>query len=122
MTDSCPPIHETDIFIVGSGPAGCTYARIILDKTNESIFMAEMGRQHSQIPGENLKNSPYFQKVALITNNQCATPCTHVRFQNAGAFTHVIQAHLHNLSPGNEDLPGASATYAVGGMCVPNLP
>ncbi len=26
------------------------------------------------------------------------------------------QGHLHNLEPGNKDLPGASATYAVGGM------
>jgi ribulose 1,5-bisphosphate synthetase/thiazole synthase len=63
MSDRSQPIYETDVFIVGSGPAGCTYARILLDKTNQRIFMAEMGVQHSKVPGENLKNSPYFQKV-----------------------------------------------------------
>jgi pyranose oxidase len=63
MSGDNRPIYDTDIFIVGSGPAGCTYARLLLDSTNERIFMAEMGKQHSQILGENLKNSPYFQKV-----------------------------------------------------------
>ncbi|ORY21517.1 hypothetical protein BCR39DRAFT_553373 [Naematelia encephala] len=28
----------------------------------------------------------------------------------------MCKGHLHTLAPGNKDLPGASATYAVGGM------
>ncbi|KAK4689154.1 hypothetical protein P7C73_g963, partial [Tremellales sp. Uapishka_1] len=85
------PVLETDVCIVGSGPAGCTYAKVILDRTDKRVFMAEMGTQQSSVLGENLKN-------------------------NIDAFSHVIMGHLHNLEPGNKDLPGASATYAVGGM------
>ncbi|KAK4702938.1 bifunctional polynucleotide phosphatase/kinase, partial [Phenoliferia sp. Uapishka_3] len=90
-------VVQTDVFLVGSGPASCTYARTLLDSTDQRLFMAEMGSQQSSILGENLKNAAYFQK-------------------NIAAFQHVIVGHLHELEPGNTDLPGASATYAVGGM------
>ncbi|KAL8291669.1 hypothetical protein RQP46_001927 [Phenoliferia psychrophenolica] len=90
-------VVQTDVFLVGSGPASCTYARTLLDSTDKHLFMAEMGSQQSSILGENLKNAAYFQK-------------------NIAAFQHVIVGHLHELEPNNTSLPGASATYAVGGM------
>lgn len=61
-------IVQTDVFIVGSGPAGCTYARTILESTDKVVFMAEMGTQQSSILGENLKNAAYFQKVSFAVS------------------------------------------------------
>ncbi len=53
-------IINTDVFIVGSGPIGCTYAKILLDRTDKHVFMAEMGSQQSKVLGENLKNVGLF--------------------------------------------------------------
>jgi hypothetical protein len=58
-------VVETDIFLVGSGPASSTFARTLLDATNKRLFMAEMGPTESATLGENLKNGAYFQKVRL---------------------------------------------------------
>lgn len=97
MSSAPMRVVKTDVFLVGSGPASCTYARTLLESTSQRLFMAEMGSQQSSILGENLKNAAYFQ-------------------HNIAAFQHVIVGHLHPLEPGNTSLPGASATYAVGGM------
>ncbi|CAD6586338.1 MAG: Pyranose 2-oxidase [Tremellales sp. Tagirdzhanova-0007] len=90
-------VVDTDVLIIGSGPAGCTYAKSLLEGSDFKVLMVEMGTQQSSILGENLKNAAYFQR-------------------NMDAFSHVIMGHLHQLDPGSKDLPGASATYAVGGM------
>ncbi|KAG8985905.1 Pyranose 2-oxidase [Tulasnella sp. JGI-2019a] len=53
----------TDVFIAGSGPIGCTYARTILEKsTTATVVMAEIGSQDSKIIGEHHKNSIKYQK------------------------------------------------------------
>ncbi|KAL0953020.1 hypothetical protein HGRIS_007223 [Hohenbuehelia grisea] len=53
----------TDVFIAGSGPVACAYARTILDqKSDTKVFMAELGSQDSKIPGEHHKNSIKYQK------------------------------------------------------------
>ncbi|ORY21518.1 hypothetical protein BCR39DRAFT_553361 [Naematelia encephala] len=47
---------NTDVLIVGSGPVGCTYAKVLLEKTDQKVMMLEMGTQQSPVLGENLKN------------------------------------------------------------------
>ncbi|KAM0755859.1 FAD/NAD(P)-binding domain-containing protein [Meredithblackwellia eburnea MCA 4105] len=89
---------QTDICLIGSGPASCTYARTLLDETaGTKIVMVEMGSQHTTVRGANIKNNPYYQK-------------------RVHAFQNAIVGHLEELEPGNKYLPGASATFAVGGM------
>jgi pyranose oxidase len=122
---------EVDVLIVGSGPAGATFARKLVE-AGRSVYMIDMGAMHSPRPGSHLKNAFYFQR-------------------NLDAFSSIIRGHLHGLSvptnnqpeltldPGafrydpakfggfvqnnqNPDqdpavnLPGAAVTYAVGGM------
>lgn len=122
---------EVDVLIVGSGPVGSTFARKLVE-AGRSVYMVDMGAQHSLRPGEHLKNSFLYQR-------------------NVDLFASVIRGHLHNLSvPTNDqpvmtldpgayhidkskfrgftlnnqnpeqdpetNLPGAGVTYAVGGM------
>lgn len=47
---------HTDICVIGSGPAGCTWTKVLLEQTSKQVFMAEMGEQEGARPGENRKN------------------------------------------------------------------
>jgi pyranose oxidase len=122
---------HVDVLIVGTGPAGCTYARKLVE-AGRSVYMIDMGAKHSRRPGAHLKNSFLYQR-------------------NVNLFASVIRGHLHELSvptnnqpdptldPGafrvdygkfsgfshnnqnpdqnpDKNLPGAGVTYAVGGM------
>ena len=80
-------IVEVEVLIIGSGPLGCTFARKILDETeNMCVTIVDIGAQLSAKPGENLRNSAFFQS-------------------NIDRFAGIIQAHLCPLSiPPNESL------------------
>lgn len=130
-TTSLKPIEtiEVDVLIVGSGPAGCAFARKLLESNEElQVCMVDAGAQQTTRPGEHLKNAFAFQR-------------------NIDQFVHVIRGHLNTLSipvddrptltldpgafrpqkafcrsgqNGEQDprynLPAAAATYNVGGM------
>lgn len=118
-----------DVFIAGSGPIGCTFARMLLDK-GYKVLMAEMGSQDNPVIGAHHKNSVKYQK-------------------DIDAFVHVIQGALQPVSvppestymstlgevawtaaPGQKltssfynpnqvkelNLPGCAITRTVGGM------
>ena len=117
---------EVENLIVGSGPAGCTIARALVDN-GRHVRMLEAGAQHSARRGEHLKNAYVYQR-------------------NLDAFTHVIKGlsssfstslDQHNevsLDPyvyrprkrdrGSQNpaqrselnLPAAAAAYGVGSM------
>ncbi|KAJ3826739.1 pyranose 2-oxidase [Lentinula raphanica] len=81
---STPTPIQCDVFIAGSGPIGCTYAREILEKGNLSsrpnaIYMAEIGAQESPVVGGHLKNAVKYQK-------------------DIDSFVHVIQGALQPVS------------------------
>ena len=73
-----PPIINTEVLIVGSGPLGSTFARQLVDG-GMKVFMIDAGAQLSQDPGTHLKNAFLYQR-------------------NVNLFTGVIKGHLHLLS------------------------
>jgi pyranose oxidase len=118
---------ESDVFICGTGPVGCTFARQLFS-AGKKVVMADAGAQFSSTPGENLKN--YFAYQRNLSN-----------------FTPIIRGLLHPLSvppqtaytttmdpvawrpksgsirnamnPRQDplrNLDGSAASYAVGGM------
>ncbi|NYI06880.1 pyranose oxidase [Allostreptomyces psammosilenae] len=122
---------RVDTLIIGSGPVGATYARV-LEAAGQRVAMVDAGAQHSPRFGEHLKNAVVYQR-------------------NRNLFSSVIRGHLNPLSvsvdrtaldvldpaatgvnpadygggaangqnPGQDphlNIPGAAATYAVGGM------
>ncbi|CCO29701.1 hypothetical protein BN14_03719 [Rhizoctonia solani AG-1 IB] len=107
---------ETDIFIAGSGPVGCTFARVILDSTNDldtRVFMVDIGSLDSSVIGEHQKNDLRYQR-------------------DGNFFGHVIDAALQPVSITDNDvpfspyynpkqdpsknLPSCAITRTVGGM------
>jgi len=81
-----PVIINTDVFIAGSGPIGCAFARTIIDKTaaieklkNTKVFMSEVGSHSSPRLGWHHKNELGYQK-------------------DIDRFVHVIKGALSTLS------------------------
>ncbi|KOC10130.1 putative pyranose 2-oxidase [Aspergillus flavus AF70] len=64
--------------VVGSGPIGATYAKILAD-AGKDVLMVETGAQESKIPGEHKKNAINYQK-------------------DIDAFVHVIQVISSRIS------------------------
>lgn len=73
-----PKRIETDILIVGSGPVGATFARVLVEGGRE-VLMVDGGSQLSPKPGEHLKNAYIYQ-------------------QYRNHFTSVVQGELFLLS------------------------
>ncbi|QMW46713.1 hypothetical protein G4B11_010168 [Aspergillus flavus] len=69
---------EYDVLIVGSGPIGATYAKILAD-AGKDVLMVETGTQESKIAGEHKKNAINYQK-------------------DIDAFVHVIQVISSRIS------------------------
>ena len=70
--------EETDILVVGAGPAGFMFTRILAGAGRE-LLMIDAGAQHSRRPGEHLKNAAVYQR-------------------NIDAFTPIVQGMLHRIS------------------------
>ncbi len=130
-TTSTQPIEAmfVDVLIVGSGPAGCAFARKLIESNKDlHVCMVDAGAQQTPRPGEHLKNAFAFQR-------------------NIDQFVNVIKGHLNIISvpvdtrpsltldpsafqpqkpfirngqnPDQDaryNLPASAATYNVGGM------
>ncbi|XP_068712207.1 uncharacterized protein [Montipora foliosa] len=120
-----------DVLIIGSGPLGCTFARKLHEK-GRSIFMIDAGATLSETPGWHLKNSFLYQRninefsgviqghmhSISVPVDKNATPCL-----DPGAYKVDLDKYkgfvANNENPEQnpyDNLPAASATYAVGGM------
>ena len=69
---------HTDVLIAGSGPIGCTFARVLATQ-GRSVTLIDSGAQHSPRPGEHLKNAFVYQR-------------------NLDKFTPIVQGLLHPVS------------------------
>ncbi|VDC06898.1 unnamed protein product [Peniophora sp. CBMAI 1063] len=122
---------EADVIIVGSGPIGATYARIIASQQpNASIIMVEAGSQEDPIIGAHHKNAvrylknpdafvPYInaslEPVSIPETDPYLSTLPSVCWTppNDEAFAHQWQ------NPGqarNMNLPAAAVSKTVGGM------
>lgn len=127
-------VHFTDVFIAGSGPISCTYARHIIDNTSTTkVYMAEIGSQDNPVIGAHHKNSIKFQKdIDKFVNiiNGALQPIsispsdTYQPTLAVAAWAPpidpaegqlVIMGHNPNQEAGL-NLPGSAVTRTVGGM------
>ncbi|CAE6528111.1 unnamed protein product [Rhizoctonia solani] len=122
-----------DVFIAGSGPIGCTYARTILDKAekeNLRVWMVDAGAQDNPIIGRHHKNSAKYQKdidafVNVIKGalQRVSVPPAETYMATLGAEAwspapeQCLVSAFHNPDQKPElNLPGCAITRTVGGM------
>jgi pyranose oxidase len=131
-----PELIVTDVFIAGSGPIACTYARLILeakDLPQTKVYMAEIGSQDSPVIGAHHKNSIKYQKdidafVNVIkgalqpvsippgdTHQSTLARASWRPSTDPSKGQLVIQGHNPNQMPDN-NLRGSAITRTVGGM------
>jgi pyranose oxidase len=122
---------HVDVLIVGSGPAGCTFARKLVE-AGRSVYMVDMGAKLSRRPGAHLKNAFLYQRnldlfASVIRGHLHAlsvpTNSQPVLTLDPGAFRvdyAKFPGFVHNNQNPDQDpfmnLPGAAVTYGVGGM------
>ncbi|KZV75432.1 GMC oxidoreductase [Peniophora sp. CONT] len=122
---------EADIVIVGSGPIGATYARVIHEQEpNASIIMIEAGSQEDPVIGAHHKNAVRYQRnsdafVPYI--NACLEPVSVPPVDpylstlpsiswtppNDQVFPHQCQ---NPAQARDKNLPAAAVSKTVGGM------
>jgi pyranose oxidase len=120
-----------DVLIVGSGPVGATYARMLVE-AGRSVLMVEMGPQMTPRPGEHLKNAFIFQRnidmfASIIRGhlNVMSVPSNRQEVMSLDPGAYRIDDDRYkgfvrnNQNPDqdpNKNLPAAAVTYGVGGM------
>ena len=120
-----------DVLVVGSGPVGATFARTLVE-AGRSVHMIDAGAQLSKRPGWHLKNSFLYQRnidlfASVIRGHlhtvSVPTNDSPVMTLDPGAFRveyGKFPGFIHNNQNPEQDpelnLPGAAATYGVGGM------
>ncbi|CAE6392591.1 unnamed protein product [Rhizoctonia solani] len=97
---------DTDVFIAGSGPVGCTFARTILDNTKDHIrvCMVDVGAFESSVIGKHQKNDlSHVIDAALqkVSDSDLGTP-------------YSPYYNKHRIEGLN--LPNCAVTRTVGGM------
>jgi pyranose oxidase len=106
---------QYDVFIAGGGIIACTFARILVD-AGLRVVMADIGSQHSQKVGENLKNFSSYQNdvdqfgavVRGLMHPVSVTPAGPPSTRHA----------LNPRQKPDRNLPGAVVAYSLGGMAI----
>lgn len=132
MTDPNRPNNDVDVLIIGSGPAGATYARTIGDAVPTArILMVEVGPHVPGNRGEHTQNMSKADRGAaqLVTQGpdaglERAKALAGIAegFDPSLEFRHTILPGLFFVDPrpelaaGEVGLPAASMASGVGGM------
>lgn len=78
--------YKTDVLIIGSGPVGSTFARVIVEESKKKVLMIDAGPQLSPTPGWHQKNAYVYQR-------------------DYSSFTGLINSHLHDASVPTSENP-----------------
>lgn len=113
---------ETELLIIGSGPVGSAFARLVADaRPATSITMVELGPQVTNPPGANVRNLTIAARDLARERSQGrhgspagdSTRPVHIE----GTVTSPGGTYL--ASPGHQDsMPAAALSSCVGGMGV----
>lgn len=119
--------RSADVLIIGSGPIGCTYARILVE-SGATVLMVDAGAQLSPVPGKHLRNDRVYQYnknkfedivAANIFPYSVPTQSGYEDTLDKTAYWAASDRvfNFHNSEQHEEcNLPAAGGTYAVGGM------
>ncbi len=122
-----PTALSAHVLIIGSGPIGCTYARILVE-AGASVLMVDAGAQLSTTPGSHLRNDRAYQAnknnfedlvAANLHTYSLPTQSGYEGTLDPTAFWDSSD-QAYNFHNPNQDplrnLTAAGGTYAVGGM------
>ena len=117
---------KTDVLIVGTGPLGSTFARI-LAQDGRKVVMVDSGPQLSSRPGRHMLNSFVHQQMTNLFNDviqghlqTISVPQHSTYMPELSPYAYWAPTQRTNFENPNQNptknLPHAAATYAVGGM------
>jgi GMC oxidoreductase len=108
-----------DVLIVGSGPIGSTFARVVFERVPDArILMVDAGPVLTDPPGLNLKNLDDPEELQRARERSQGPP----EAQPGAAGIPVVEGTVtarqgtHLLEPGSAGMPAAAASTCVGGM------
>lgn len=123
--------ERVDVLIIGSGPAGSTFARTIADARPEaSILMVEVGPSVSRLRGAHTSKMDEDERVPAMLATQGPdvgrdrAEALAARGLDVQAFERALPAGLFFVDPapeladGEVGLPAASMSSGVGGMAL----
>jgi C-glycoside oxidase len=108
-----------DLLIVGSGPVGSTYARVVWERLPDArILMVDAGPVLTDPPGLNLKNLDDEAAVRRARELSQGPPAAPRGDAGIPAVEGTILARqgTHLVEPGGAGMPAAAASTCVGGM------
>lgn len=114
--------HDIDILIIGSGPAGSTFARHLADGTSATILMVDAGSALGTATGENIRNLPTPAREAAYSMAQkfplAAVPADpQADVLQARPGTHLLNPRATG-TPTHQGMPAAAMSSNIGGMGV----
>jgi pyranose oxidase len=111
-------MSEPDVLVVGSGPVGAAYVRLLTEaRPDLDVLVVEAGPVVSDPPGMNLRNiaDPAQQeKARLLAQGQALPGTDAVPLDIPGTITARQGTYL--VAPGNEQMPAAALASCVGGQ------
>ena len=118
---------ESDVLVVGSGPIGAAFARL-MTAGGRNVLMLDAGARHSARPGEHLKNAFVYQRdldrftpiVQGLLNPVSVAPAGNGKSVIDPLSFHPPASSIRSANNPRQDptrnLESAAVSYGVGGM------